>query len=176
MGFFTKWWDELGGDPAEGGGVESGQGGGGADGSGSTDPPEQSPLLGDDSGGGGFVLPAVLRRFAADPKGFILAIVATWVVAGILSVGRIVTEGLLIAGDVFGILPKVIQDAIIGVGAAIGEPITAVAAMINETLVEIAASAGPAAPIVVVAGYVLIAVLLIRGASLLIGVYGRVLP
>ena len=139
------------------------------DSSGSTD--DSTTDISDDEAGPGGVnldptpdnsltLPAVLQSFAKNPIGFILGAILTTFLAGLETVFEAVLGALqfLVEGDTVGStegmigiadIPRVVADTIGWAGAEAGSGLEAAIAVALDALESAAATAGPAAPLVI---------------------------
>ena len=99
-----------------------------------------------------------LREFARDPSGFVIGIVATWIVGGILMVGRTVVDSVLLAFDVVVNAFALVADAIVGALASVGLPVLEFAGGVSGFVAGLADVAGPLAPVIAVAVVVILVV------------------
>lgn len=117
---------------------------------------------GSSSSSDGFTLPSVLKEFAANPRGFILGIVATWIVGGILLIGRTVVDSILLAFDSLLLGLESATVGLIGALDSVGAPVLEAAAGVPAFYLGLVEPFGPLAPAVAVGGVVVTIVLLIR--------------
>jgi len=104
-------------------------------------------------------------------RSFIIGTVATFVVSGILEFGAELIRIVNLALEPVIEIPSIVGNAVFGSFGPVGDVILGFFADINGAIFEIASNAGPAAPIVIAATYVVIGGLTIR---LLISVSGEV--
>lgn len=119
---------------------------------------------------GGSSLSNTLEAFARDPKGFILAIVAAWLVGGVLFVGQVVVDGILQVWGILLIVPTTVRDAVVAAGAAIGGPILTFAVDLHVAIVGLAGSLGPFGPIVIPVIYLILAIGFVRIGAFIVDV------
>lgn len=92
-----------------------------------------------------------------DPSRFVLALVAEWVVNGVLMLfAKLAEIMILVQRDVFGALGKA-GGALLDASGVLGDLVLAGLDAVEAEVVELAASAGPLAPLVVVGAWVLMA-------------------
>jgi hypothetical protein len=91
-----------------------------------------------------------LRSFANNPEGFVLGIVATWIVGGILTVGRTVVDSILLAFDSVVGAFDLAAAGVVGALESTGSPVLTAAEGMTAFIASLAAEAGPAAPVIAV--------------------------
>lgn len=99
-----------------------------------------------------------LREFARDPSGFVIGIVATWIVGGVLLVGRTIVDSVLLAFDVVVNALELVAGAIVGALASVGLPVLQFASGVSGFIAGLADVAGPLAPVIATAIVVLLVV------------------
>lgn len=108
-----------------------------------------------DSGGSESSLPEwlssssdTLREFARNPSGFVIGIVATWIVGGILLVGRTIVDAVLLAFDVVVNAFDAVAGVLVGALQSVGLPVLDLASGVSAFIVGLADPLGPLAPVV----------------------------
>lgn len=99
-----------------------------------------------------------LREFAKDPSGFVIGIVATWLVGGILLVGRTVVDSVLLAFDTVVNALELAAGGLVGALEGAGLPVLELASGVSTFIVGLAEPLGPAAPLVAIGALVILAV------------------
>lgn len=117
------------------------------------------------SSGSGFTLPTALKNFAEDPDGYVIGIVATWIVGGILVFGRAVVDSILLAFDSVVIALETATGGVIGALDSVAAPVLEAAAGVPAFYAGLVEPFGPLAPAVAVGGLVLTIVVLVRLAK-----------
>jgi hypothetical protein len=90
----------------------------------------------------------VFQEFGRNPSGFIIGVVATWIVGGILLVGRQVVEAVLLAFDSVVNSLDLAREAVIDALDAVAAPVLAAAAAVPGFYAGLVEPLGPLAPVV----------------------------
>lgn len=93
---------------------------------------------------------ATLVAFATDPVGFIVEVVAAFVVATLLELGAIVVGVVDTFATTLAAIPRVARLALSGAFGAAGDVFIGTVASAYASLLGVVSVAGPAAPLVVV--------------------------
>lgn len=116
-------------------------------------------------------LPSTLREFASNPRGFILGIVATWLVGGILTAGRTVVDSVLLAFDAIVFALESATGGVIGALDSVAAPVLEAAAGVPDFYMGLVEPFGPLAPLVAGVGVAVTLVLTYRAAkTILLGI------
>jgi hypothetical protein len=128
-------------------------------------------------GGGGVSLPSWLPTSFSGFRNLVIGVISSWVVLGILDVLEVLVDSILVVTETIGSVGGTLGGAVVDVGSTIGSVPTTVLSILEELVVEIAASSGPAAPFVVGvlgAGVLLVLIWTARATwSLWLAVLGR---
>lgn len=103
-----------------------------------------------------------IREFASNPSGFVIGIVATWLVGGILLVGRTIVDAVLLAFDAVVLAFDTATDGVVGALESVGLPVLELAAGLSGFVAGLAGALGPLAPVVAAATLTLVVVGLYR--------------
>jgi hypothetical protein len=108
----------------------------------------------------------------------VLGVISSWVVLGALDMLEVLVDSILVVYETIRSVGGMVGGVIVSTGSTIGGVPTTVLSILEGLVVEIAASSGPAAPIVVGvlgAGTLLVMIWTARAAwSLGLAVLGRV--
>ena len=110
-----------------------------------------------------------LIAFGRNPVGFIITAVATWLVAGALSVGSVLVAGADYAGTLLAAAPQSVQAFLASAFAPVAQTLVGLAGQATASIGAVLATAGPAAPVLVAVFAAVVAVVLYRVGVALLG-------
>lgn len=93
---------------------------------------------------------STLREFGRDPSGFVIGIVATWIVGGILMMGRQVLAAILLAFDSILNALALVEGVLVGSLDSVGAPVLELAGRLPAFYAGLVEPFGPLAPVVAV--------------------------
>lgn len=106
-----------------------------------------------------------LTDFASDPVEFILGTVLTFLVGIVLRAGEFLIETVDSVWSPLVSVPSIVLSPLFAGGATIAVAIESVLMTINSAIVTVAAAAGPAAPIVIVVTWAVVAIAATRAIN-----------